>query len=88
MGYSLRLSEVLEIMEIDLKTICALEKQGLIQPERDEFGERLFSDEDVGRLSLILSLKNDWGYSVSALKRMFSRSAGAQMRYSFGYEKK
>jgi len=72
MKYSLRLSEVLKIMEIDLKTICALEKQGLIQPGMDEFGERLFSDKDVEKLSLILSLKNECGYSVSTLKRILS----------------
>ena len=41
---------------------------GLVTPKTDAEGYMYFDDVDIERLSLILSLKNDWGYSLSTLR--------------------
>ena len=68
MGVRLDLCEVSKRLEVDPKTICALAKAGLVSAERDETGYLFFDETEVARLDLILSLKNDWGYSISTLK--------------------
>jgi DNA-binding transcriptional MerR regulator len=48
-----------EFPDISISKIRYLEDQGLLQPRRTRGGYRLFSEEDVGRLSTILRLQRD-----------------------------
>ena len=75
MDVKIDLSEVSKRLEVDPKAICVLAKAGLISPEMDESGYMTFSEVEVARVSVLLSLKNDWGYSVSTLKNcVFERA--------------
>jgi DNA-binding transcriptional MerR regulator len=48
-----------EFPDISISKIRYLEDQGLLSPRRTRGGYRLFSDEDVARLSMILRLQRD-----------------------------
>src|SRR6188472_3070089 len=52
-----RLSD--EFPDISISKIRYLEDQGLLQPRRTRGGYRLFSEDDVERLSTILRLQRD-----------------------------
>ena len=71
MGWLLNLSEVSRRLEVDPDTVRLLVKRGLVSPKADECGHLFFDDVELNRLSLILSLKNDWGYSLAAMRNLF-----------------
>jgi DNA-binding transcriptional MerR regulator len=60
----LRIGEVVrrlgeEFPDISISTIRYLEDEGLVTPRRTQGGYRLFSEEDVDRLQMILRLQRD-----------------------------
>jgi MerR family transcriptional regulator/heat shock protein HspR len=43
------------------------EREGLLKPSRTEGNTRLYTDEDIERLELILSLARDLGVNISGI---------------------
>jgi MerR family transcriptional regulator/heat shock protein HspR len=74
------ISVVSEMLRVHPQTLRIYEKEGLICPSRVS-GQRLYSDEDVTKLRLILDLTRRLGVNragVDIILRMRHRMAGLQ----------
>jgi MerR family transcriptional regulator/heat shock protein HspR len=61
------ISAVAEMYDIHPQTLRLYEREGLLKPSRTEGNTRLYTDEDVERLELILSLARDLGVNISGI---------------------
>ena len=61
------ISSVAEMYEIHPQTLRLYEREGLLKPSRTEGNTRLYTDEDLERLELILSLARDLGVNISGI---------------------
>jgi len=61
------ISAVAEMYEIHPQTLRLYEREGLLKPSRTEGNTRLYTDEDIERLELILSLARDLGVNISGI---------------------
>src|SRR6202046_3310082 len=61
------ISAVAEMYEIHPQTLRLYEREGLLKPSRTEGNTRLYTDEDLERLELILSLARDLGVNISGI---------------------
>ena len=61
------ISSVAEMYGIHPQTLRLYEREGLLKPSRTEGNTRLYTDEDLERLELILSLARDLGVNISGI---------------------
>jgi MerR family transcriptional regulator/heat shock protein HspR len=61
------ISAVAEMYEIHPQTLRLYEREGLLKPSRTDGNTRLYTDEDIERLELILSLARDLGVNISGI---------------------
>lgn len=61
------ISSVAEMYDIHPQTLRLYEREGLLKPSRTEGNTRLYTDEDLERLELILSLARELGVNISGI---------------------
>jgi len=61
------ISAVAEMYDIHPQTLRLYEREGLLKPSRTEGNTRLYTDEDLERLELILSLARELGVNISGI---------------------
>ena len=62
------ISAVAELYDIHPQTLRMYEREGLLQPSRSRGNTRLYSDEDLQRLEVILSLTRDLGVNLAGVE--------------------
>ena len=62
------ISAVAEQYGIHPQTLRLYEREGLLQPSRTEGNTRLYTDEDLQRLEVILSLTRDMGVNLAGVE--------------------
>ncbi len=62
------ISVVSKILNIHPQTLRQYEREGLIKPNRTEGKMRLYSQRDIDRLKLILSLVRDLGVNLAGVE--------------------
>ncbi len=66
------ISVVSEMLGIHPQTLRLYEREGLIKPKRSGGNTRLFSDEDVEKLELILRLTRELGVNLAGVEIILS----------------
>ena len=61
------ISSVAEMYDIHPQTLRLYEREGLLKPSRTEGNTRLYTDGDLERLELILSLARELGVNISGI---------------------
>ena len=61
------ISAVAEMYGIHPQTLRLYEREGLLKPSRTEGNTRLYTDGDLERLELVLSLARDLGVNISGI---------------------
>src|SRR6202045_289071 len=61
------ISSVAEMYEIHPQTLRLYEREGLLRPSRSEGNTRLYTDEDLERLEVILNLARDLGVNIAGI---------------------
>ncbi|MCB1024913.1 MAG: helix-turn-helix transcriptional regulator [Acidobacteria bacterium] len=62
------ISVVSKIYEIHPPTLRGYEREGLIEPSRSDGNTRLYTDSDLERLEVILSLTKDLGVNLAGVE--------------------
>lgn len=62
------ISAVAEQYSIHPQTLRLYEREGLLKPSRTEGNTRLYTDEDLQRLEVILSLTRDMGVNLAGVE--------------------
>ena len=62
------ISAVAESYSIHPQTLRLYERQGLLKPSRSEGNTRLYTEEDLERLELILNLTRDLGVNLAGVE--------------------
>src|SRR5688572_33130114 len=62
------ISAVAEMFDIHPQTLRLYEREGLLKPSRSVGNTRLYSDEDLERLEIILSLTRDLGVNLAGVE--------------------
>ncbi|MFB3817954.1 MAG: heat shock protein transcriptional repressor HspR [Candidatus Methylomirabilales bacterium] len=62
------ISVVADMFDIHPQTLRAYEREGLLRPARTEGNTRLYSDEDLERIDLILRLTKDLGVNLAGVE--------------------
>ena len=62
------ISAVAEQYQIHPQTLRLYEREGLLKPSRSEGNTRLFTDEDLERLEVILHLTRDLGVNLAGVE--------------------
>lgn len=62
------ISVVAERFDVHPQTLRLYEKEGLLQPSRTEGNTRLYTDKDIDRLDVILSLTRDLGVNLAGVE--------------------
>ena len=62
------ISSVAEQYEIHPQTLRLYEREGLLKPSRSDGNTRLYTDTDLERLELILSLTRDLGVNLAGVE--------------------
>ena len=62
------ISSVAEQYEIHPQTLRLYEREGLLKPSRSEGNTRLYTDDDLGRLEVILHLTRDLGVNLAGVE--------------------
>lgn len=65
---SYTISAVAEMFEIHPQTLRMYEREGLLKPSRSDGNTRLYSDEDIERLEVVLSLTRDLGVNLAGVE--------------------
>jgi len=75
------ISAVAQTYKIHPQTLRLYEREGLLRPSRTEGNTRLYTDQDIERLELILSLTRDMGVNLAGVEVVLNmREKMAQMR--------
>ena len=61
------ISSVAEMYGIHPQTLRLYEREGLLKPSRTEGNTRLYTDDDLERLEVILSLARELGVNISGI---------------------
>jgi len=61
------ISVVAEMFDVHPQTLRAYEREGLLRPSRTDGNTRLYSDEDLERIELILRLTKDLGVNLAGV---------------------
>ena len=69
-----------EFPDISISKIRYLEDQGLLTPKRTRGGYRLFSEEDVDRLEMILRLQRDEFLPLRVIRQELAMPSGKEWR--------
>src|ERR1700730_3637063 len=62
------ISAVADQYGIHPQTLRLYEREGLLQPSRSEGNTRLYTDEDLERLELVLALTRDLGVNLAGVE--------------------
>ncbi|RMG08770.1 MAG: MerR family transcriptional regulator [Acidobacteria bacterium] len=62
------ISTVAELYDIHPQTLRLYEREGLLKPSRSEGNTRLYTDADLERLEMILSLTRDLGVNLAGVE--------------------
>src|SRR5437764_995596 len=62
------ISAVAEMYDIHPQTLRLYEREGLLKPSRTEGNTRLYTEEDLHRLELILNLTRDLGVNLAGIE--------------------
>jgi MerR family transcriptional regulator, heat shock protein HspR len=62
------ISSVAEQYQIHPQTLRLYEREGLLKPSRSEGNTRLYTDEDLERLDVILKLTRDLGVNLAGVE--------------------
>ena len=62
------ISSVAEQYEIHPQTLRLYEREGLLKPSRSDGNTRLYTDEDLERLEIILHLTRDLGVNLAGVE--------------------
>lgn len=62
------ISTVAEMFDVHPQTLRAYEREGLIRPTRSEGNTRLYSQDDVEQIELILRLTRDLGVNLAGVQ--------------------
>lgn len=66
------ISVVAEMLGVHPQTLRLYEREGFIKPKRSEGNTRLYSEEDVEKLQLILRLTRDLGVNLAGVEIILS----------------
>src|SRR5918912_2184202 len=78
------ISAVAEQYEIHPQTLRLYEREGLLAPSRSEGNTRLYTDEDLERLEVILKLTRDLGVNLAGVEIILNmREKMDQMQREF-----
>src|ERR1700737_4619071 len=61
------ISAVAEMYDIHPQTLRLYEREGLLRPSRSDGNTRLYTDEDLERLAVILNLTRDLGVNTAGI---------------------
>jgi MerR family transcriptional regulator/heat shock protein HspR len=67
-GGTYTISAVADQYDIHPQTLRLYEREGLLQPSRSEGNTRLYTDSDLERLEVILSLTRDLGVNLAGVE--------------------
>lgn len=67
-AHTYTISAVAEQFEIHPQTLRLYEREGLLKPSRSEGNTRLYTDTDLERLEIILSLTRDLGVNLAGVE--------------------
>jgi MerR family transcriptional regulator/heat shock protein HspR len=62
------ISAVAEMYEIHPQTLRLYEREGLLRPSRSDGNTRLYTDEDIERLEVILQLTRELGVNLAGVE--------------------
>jgi MerR family transcriptional regulator/heat shock protein HspR len=62
------ISSVAQLYDIHPQTLRLYEREGLLKPSRSEGNTRLYSDEDLKQLEVILNLTRDLGVNLAGIE--------------------
>jgi len=62
------ISAVADKYEIHPQTLRLYEREGLLKPSRSDGNTRLYTDEDLVRLEMILTLTRDFGVNLAGVE--------------------
>lgn len=62
------ISHVARLYDVHPQTLRLYEREGLLKPSRSEGNTRLYSDEDLVQLELILNLTRDLGVNLAGVE--------------------
>src|SRR5574342_665717 len=75
------ISVVAEMLEIHPQTLRAYEREGLLRPARTDGNTRLYSEEDLERIELILRLTKELGVNLAGVEVILNmRERMSEMR--------
>ena len=78
-GYMI--SAVAELYHLHPQTLRLYERVGLLKPSRSQGNTRLYTDEDLGRLEVILNLTRELGVNLAGIEIILNmRDKMAQMQ--------
>lgn len=78
------ISAVAEIYEIHPQTLRLYEREGLLKPSRSDGNTRLYTDVDLERLEVILSLTRELGVNLAGVEIILNmRAKMNQMQQEF-----
>src|SRR5574341_909549 len=69
------ISAVAEQFELHQQTLRLYEREGLLKPSRSEGNVRLYTDEDLERLEVILNLTRDLGVNLAGVEIILNMRA-------------
>jgi MerR family transcriptional regulator, heat shock protein HspR len=69
------ISAVAELYDIHPQTLRLYEREGLLKPSRSEGNTRLYTDSDLERLEVILSLTRDLGVNLAGVEIILNMRA-------------
>ena len=67
-GGTYMISAVAELYDIHPQTLRLYEREGLLRPDRSDGNTRLYSDADLVRLELILTLTRELGVNLAGVE--------------------
>lgn len=62
------ISAVAELFDVHPQTLRLYEREGLLKPSRSEGNTRLYTDEDLERLEVVLSLTRELGVNLAGVE--------------------
>jgi MerR family transcriptional regulator/heat shock protein HspR len=69
------ISAVAELYDVHPQTLRLYEREGLLKPSRSEGNTRLYTDTDLERLEVILSLTRDLGVNLAGVEIILNMRA-------------
>jgi MerR family transcriptional regulator/heat shock protein HspR len=72
------ISAVAELYNIHPQTLRMYEREGLLQPSRSGGNTRLYTDDDLHRLEVVLSLTRDLGVNLAGVEVIMNMRANME----------